>query len=213
MLFKIVNERSLVLFLPPPISLEKQEFIWSLKDELKRLAQVKEAVVGMNSLFIYAKKLSFKDFLSLQEACQKLALEVKPKKIQARLIDIEVDYSGPDLKELANAKQMSVKKLVSLHTAPIYDVYFLGFLPGFVYLAGLDPILATPRLATPRLAVDAGSVGIGGDITGIYPFKSPGGWHILGKSSNLLFDIDKDPPALFKAGDKLRFKAINIKDD
>ncbi len=130
----------------------------------------------------------------------------------ARLVEVPVWYHpsvGPDLEPLAREKQLSVEELIALHTAPHYLVYMLGFRPGFPFLGGLDPKLFSPRLSTPRVAVPAGSVGIGGQQTGIYPVRSPGGWRLLGRTPLRLFSPDADPPFALALGDALRFVSIS----
>jgi KipI family sensor histidine kinase inhibitor len=126
----------------------------------------------------------------------------------ARTVEIPVFYggaSGPDLEEVARHTCMSPTEVVCLHAGADYLVYFLGFSPGFPYLGGLPPRLATPRLAAPRPRVPAGSVAIGGSQTGVYPTESPGGWRIIGRTMLRLFDLEADPPALLRAGDHVRF--------
>jgi inhibitor of KinA len=115
---------------------------------------------------------------------------------------------GPDLKDVAAVHQTSPADIVEAHTAGRYTVAMLGFLPGFPYLDGLDAALHTPRRATPRTSVPAGSVGIGGASTGVYPFASPGGWQIIGRTPVALFAPDRTPPTLLQAGDQVRFVAI-----
>lgn len=117
---------------------------------------------------------------------------------------------GPDLKDVASINGLSIEEVVKLHCEGLYYVYMLGFAPGFPYLGGLNPKIAAPRLEKPRLAVPRGSVGIAGMQTGIYPIKSPGGWRIIGRTSIPLFSPEKSEPILFKAGDFLKFKAIDI---
>ena len=125
--------------------------------------------------------------------------------------DIPVCYGGdhgPDLEEVCLAHGLARPTLVALHTEPEYLVQAIGFLPGFGYLAGLDRRLVTPRRGTPRLRVPAGSVGIGGPQTGVYPFASPGGWNILGMSPARLFDAARVRPSLLEVGDRVRFVEI-----
>ena len=130
---------------------------------------------------------------------------------QSRLVEIPVRYGGehgPDLASLAEARDLSIEEVVALHTAPEYVVHFVGFMPGFAYLGGLDPRLATPRREVPRTSVPAGSVGIGGAQTGVYPVASPGGWQLIGRTDLPLFDPSRDPAALLAAGDRVRFHAV-----
>jgi inhibitor of KinA len=116
---------------------------------------------------------------------------------------------GPDLAAVAAAHDTTEQAIVAAHTAGEYTVAMIGFLPGFPYLEGLAPALHTPRRATPRTAVPAGSVGIGGASTGIYPFVSPGGWHLIGRTPRALFDPTRPSPSLLQPGDRVRFAAIS----
>jgi inhibitor of KinA len=128
-----------------------------------------------------------------------------------RLIEIPVRYGGghgPDLASLAEARDLAVEEVIALHTAPEYVVDFVGFIPGFAYLGGLDPRLATSRRDVPRTNVPPGSVGIGGAQTGVYPIASPGGWHLIGRTDLRLFDPSREPAALLMAGDRVRFRAV-----
>ena len=127
-----------------------------------------------------------------------------------RLIDIPVHYGGrhgPDLAEVAAHAGLTEHAVIARHCAGVYRVAMLGFAPGFPYLLGLDPRLAMPRLDTPRTRVEAGSVGIGGAQTGIYPQAGPGGWRIIGRTPSSLFDPARDPPTLLAPGDRVRFIA------
>jgi KipI family sensor histidine kinase inhibitor len=127
---------------------------------------------------------------------------------QPRTVEVPVRYggeSGPDLEDVARHAGLAPPDVIRLHAGAQYLVYFLGFSPGFPYLGGMPPELATPRLAAPRRTVPAGSVAIGGSQTGVYPAESPGGWRIIGRSPLRLFDPDADPPAVLRAGDHVRF--------
>ena len=148
------------------------------------------------------------------EAAVRAVLETPPVAATAapRLIEIPVCYGGdfgPDLDALAEHAKLDAAEVVARHTAATYTVAMLGFAPGFPYLFGLDPALAMPRLTTPRTHVAAGSVGIGGAQTGIYPQSGPGGWRLIGRTPLRLFDAQRDPPSLLQAGDRVRFVAID----
>jgi len=124
------------------------------------------------------------------------------------LVEIPVFYggeNGPDLKSLADELGLSEAEIIKLHTAAEYEVAFLGFAPGFAYLSGMDPRLKAPRRKSPRLKVPAGSVGIAGLQTGVYPEESPGGWQIIGRTNLKLFDPIRDRPSILKLGDRVRF--------
>lgn len=129
-----------------------------------------------------------------------------------RVVEIPVCYGGPfgpDIGFVADHNGLTVDEVVQIHTATIYHIYAVGFAPGFCYLGGLDPRLHTPRLETPRTKVVAGSVGIAGAQTGVYPQDSPGGWRLIGRTPLKLFAPERPNPFLYEAGDKIRFKAIS----
>jgi len=131
--------------------------------------------------------------------------------LPARTVEIPVCYGGeygPDLESVAQQHDLSAEEVVRIHTAGDYVVYMIGFSPGFAYLGGLSPRIATPRRAEPRTMVPAGSVGIGGDQTGVYPLASPGGWQLIGRTPLVLFDAARAPAALLAAGDRVRFRPI-----
>jgi KipI family sensor histidine kinase inhibitor len=133
-------------------------------------------------------------------------LELPPAEaVAGETVEVPVRYDGEDLPEVARLTGLEADEVVRRHTAPEYTVAFLGFSPGFPYLVGLDPALQVPRRDTPRTAIPAGSVGLAGDQTGIYPAASPGGWQLIGRTDVALFDPARDPPALLAPGTRLRF--------
>ena len=121
---------------------------------------------------------------------------------------IPVRYDGPDLADVATTLGMTPAEVVRRHQETSYRVYLLGFVPGFAFLGMLDPALVLPRRSSPRPRVPAGSVGIAGVQTGIYPIDTPGGWHLLGRTDLVLFDPRRDPPTLLEVGDTVRFEAV-----
>lgn len=128
-----------------------------------------------------------------------------------RIIEIPVLYGGehgPDLSYVASYCRLTEQEVILRHTSREYKVHMLGFLPGFPYLSGLDEMIAVPRKKSPSALVQAGSVGIAGKQTGIYPLDSPGGWQIIGRTTLPLFDITKTPPNTIQAGDTIKFVAI-----
>jgi inhibitor of KinA len=130
----------------------------------------------------------------------------------AREVEIPVCYGGefgPDLEEVAALHGMTPEQVIELHAATSYLVYFLGFVPGFAYLGELPEALVTPRLAMPRKKVPAGSVGIAGNQTGVYPFETPGGWRLLGRTPMAMFRTDRDGLSLLAIGDRVRFVPIS----
>lgn len=124
---------------------------------------------------------------------------------EPRLVEIPVRYDGPDLADVARLSGLSETEVVRLHSGGLYLVYFVGFVPGFAYLGGLPTELAVPRLESPRKRVRAGSVGVAGNQTGIYPIETPGGWRLIGHTDTKMFDGS----SLLQTGDYVRFRPIN----
>ncbi|WP_433517051.1 5-oxoprolinase subunit B family protein [Nonomuraea sp. CA-143628] len=122
------------------------------------------------------------------------------------VVVIPVVYDGEDLDSVAELAGMSVDDVIARHTGRELVVGWLGFAPGFAYLTGLDPALHLPRLATPRTSVPAGSVAIAGPYSAIYPTASPGGWRLLGRTTTRIWDVDAEPPSLFRPGTRVRFE-------
>ena len=140
----------------------------------------------------------------LHDVLENSAAEVEPV---ARVVEVPVRYGGdhgPDLADVAQHAGLDPQDVVRLHATADYTVVMIGFAPGFPYLEGMPVELATPRLPAPRERVPAGSVGIAGVQTGIYPLATPGGWRIIGRTEVRLFDVHADPPTLLRAGDRVR---------
>jgi KipI family sensor histidine kinase inhibitor len=203
----LLGETAVVLELEPPVTLATQKRIWRLTQRLAEIPEVVEAIPGMNNITVVLRN---PQSLAL-DAIERLQLwweESEALEPESRFIEIPVVYggaAGPDLGEVARHAGLSEKQVVELHSANDYVVWFLGFQPGFPYLGGLPEQLGTPRRAEPRLQVPAGSVGIGGAQTGIYPLVSPGGWQLIGHTSLPLFDSRRDEPVLLRPGDTVRF--------
>lgn len=135
----------------------------------------------------------------------------KKMRSRAKTVEIPVCYDREfalDIDDVARCANISPAEVIHLHSTAEYRVACIGFVPGFPFLAGLPKKLATPRRDVPRKEIPAGSVGIGGAQTGIYPLRSPGGWNLIGRTPVRLFDPQKDPPALLRAGERVRFRSI-----
>ena len=133
---------------------------------------------------------------------------------EGRIVEIPVCYGGlygEDLPFVAQHAGLSEKDVITIHSDRVYRIFMLGFLPGFPYLGGLDERIHTPRLANPRIKIPAGSVGIGGEQTGIYPLESPGGWQLIGRTPLRLFNADQGDNLPYRAGDRIRFVPIDEK--
>jgi KipI family sensor histidine kinase inhibitor len=206
-----LGESALVVTLAGTASIEVQRRVWRLAHEASGWEGVADAVCGDGNLtLITDPEASFGRLEErLRAACDApRATDFEP----GRLVEVQVDYSGdcgPDLALVAAHAGLSEREAIECHAGAEYVVYFLGFLPGFAYLGGLDSRLHVPRRRDPRTAVAAGSVAIGGALTGIYPFRTPGGWHVIGRTRAALFEPQRAPAALLAPGDRVRFVRTN----
>jgi KipI family sensor histidine kinase inhibitor len=167
----------------------------------------REAVPALRALLVVYDAARI-DFAGVRTALLSLAAAAPPAEAARPLHAVPTLYDGDDIGEVAKARGLSVDAVVALHGAQEYSALMLGFMPGFAYLGPLPTALETPRRATPRVRVPAGSVAVAGRMTGIYPFASPGGWNLIGRTSQRLFDPFADPPALILPGDRVRFVAV-----
>ena len=175
-----------------------------------RIAGVTETVPAFASLLVRYDPLRT-DFDAVRQALSRLAGGIAAGNAQAgRTVEVPVCYGGAygeDLPAVARHAGLSEEEVIRLHSGRTYRIYMLGFLPGFPYLGGLDERLFTPRRETPRTRIPAGSVGIGGQQTGIYPMESPGGWQLIGRTPLCLFAPGRTLP--YAAGDSIRFVPID----
>ncbi len=173
------------------------------------LRGVRDVVPAYNSVTVHFDPF-IADGRSICARLEELSTATDASDEEVRTLEIPVTYggaAGPDLAAVAGFAHVSEAEVVRLHTLTPYRVYMLGFLPGFAYMGSVDARIAMPRLDTPRLKVVAGSVGIAGAQTGIYPFDSPGGWRIIGRTGTKVFDASRAEPFLLKAGDHVKFVA------
>jgi len=206
----LLGERAVVLELEPPVTLARQQRIWGLTHRLQDRASypgVREVIPGMNNLTVLLTDAQ-SSALDAIERLQTWWEESEAIEPVSRLIEIPVIYGGeqgPDLESVARHTGMTPREVVGCHSGIDYTVYFLGFQPGFPYLGGMPEQLAMPRHGEPRLSVPAGSVGIGGSQTGIYPLATPGGWQLIGQTPLAMFDPTRSSPTLLLPGDHVRF--------
>ncbi|MDR9838775.1 5-oxoprolinase subunit PxpB [Herbaspirillum huttiense] len=207
-----LGDRALLCSLPAPATLPQQQRIWALATLASEWEEVSEVVPGMNNLTLITKR-PVSDLDTLTERVLKSWPKLGTAASEGRTVEIPVVYggsAGPDLDNVARHTGLSTKEVIERHSSAEYVVYFLGFLPGFAYMGGLDASLATPRHTTPRVSIPAGSVGIGGEQTGIYPMASPGGWQLIGRTALQLFDPSQQPPTLLRPGDRVRFTVERV---
>ncbi|HKJ48013.1 MAG TPA: 5-oxoprolinase subunit PxpB [Christiangramia sp.] len=209
-----LGDRSILINLDGKISPETLEKVLFLKEKIENLEfkQNVEVINTYNSLLI-SYMFTIEDvYGEVSRLKYLLSVANIPKKSNYKIFQIPVCYEkdfGLDLEFISKEKDLGLDDIIKLHTAPLYQIYFIGFLPGFLYLGGLDNKLHISRKKSPRRSVEKGAVGIGENQTGIYPKSSPGGWQILGKTPVDLFNNNEDPPSQFSAGDKIKFHAIS----
>lgn len=172
-----------------------------------RIAHAEEVIAAYTALTVF--------YDSLHVSYEQMSAEILTKcgeasgtepATEGREHRIPVEYRGPDLDSVAKATGMAPSEVVEAHSAVWYTVDLLGFVPGFAFMSEIDPRLELPRREQPRPRVPAGSVAIARKQTGIYPFDTPGGWHILGRTKVTLFDPNREEPSLFRAGDRVKFE-------
>ena len=160
-----------------------------------------DPVLGAQTVLVRGSSAELRAAIAARKPEQSVAT------IAADEVVLTVTYDGPDLAEVAELTGLDEGEVVAAHTEKAWTVGFCGFAPGFAYLTGGDPRLYVPRRATPRANVPAGSVGLAGDFSGVYPRSSPGGWQLIGRTDADLFDVDRNPPALLQPGMRVRFEA------
>jgi inhibitor of KinA len=212
--FQSASDQSLLVYFGQEITLEAHQRVMKLLWLLQS-----KPVTGIRNLHpAYTSLLVKFDALTLRqdelEAILRLYLDrIEDVRLpEPRLLEIPVCYGGhfgPDLDDLSSMHGMTPSQAIELHASAVYVVFFLGFVPGFAYLGGLPKAMATPRLTTPRRSVPVGSVGIAGDQTGVYPFATPGGWRLIGRTPVAMFRPDRKDMSLLSIGCRVRFIPIS----
>jgi inhibitor of KinA len=178
----------------------------ALAAALRKRRDVRQAMAGYASVTVHFDP-DQTTYDALGAAIKRLAAKRPPMAEPGRLHRIPVVYDGPDLASVAARLDLTLEQVAQIHARPIYRVFLVGFVPGWAYLGPLPEELELPRRHVPRTQVPAGSVAIAGRQSGIYPLPTPGGWHLIGRTSVKLFLPDSDPPCLFRAGDRVKFFA------
>jgi inhibitor of KinA len=213
-LFQRASDQSLLVYFGQQITLDAHERIRKLL-----LLLAAEPIPGVRNLHpAYSSLLIKFDAVRFRHEDLEAALRPYLARVdrtalpEPRQVEIPVCYGGefgPDLLDVSALHHMTPQQVIELHSSPTYLVYFLGFVPGFAYLGELPQALATPRLPTPRRGVPAGSVGVAGNQTGVYPVATPGGWRLLGRTPLSLFRPEETGLSFLSIGDRVRFKPIS----
>ena len=212
---QLINEQTVMIYFNNEISEQTYEQVRATVEYIKEQShpEITEIIQSYRAILIYFDNTKIKGN-ELLENLELNRLQNKDDGHQShqRIIKIPVLYGndyGPDLQEVAEHNQLSEKEVVQIHTQQPYLIYMLGFMPGFPYLGGLDQKLHTPRRSEPRLKIEAGSVGIANNQTGLYPKDSPGGWQIIGRTPLKVFDLNREPMTMYEAGDYIQFYEID----
>jgi inhibitor of KinA len=204
MTFRAASDSSMLVYFGAAISLEVHGQVTGILRSLER-----DPFHGLVNLHPgYASLLVVFDPLVIGH--EEVEREIRRRdaghgEVEVRTVEIPVRYDGPDLGDVARLCGLSEREVVERHTGAEYVVYFVGFVPGFAYLGGLPAELAVPRLESPRKRVAAGSVGIAGNQTGVYPIETPGGWRLIGRTEAKMFD----GRSLLETGDHVRFTRVD----
>jgi KipI family sensor histidine kinase inhibitor len=198
MILRPYGERAVLCEVPD------HRLVAGLRSAAAALDGVAEAVAGAQTMLVVAAPGTSPE--ALAPRLRDLAPALAARRDEPEVV-FDVVYDGPDLDDVAELTGLDRDRVVALHSAARYTVRFCGFAPGFAYLDGLDDRLRVPRRAEPRTAIPAGSVAVAGEFAGIYPRASPGGWRVLGRTDAVLWDVDRDPPALLGPGTRVRFRA------
>lgn len=203
-----------VLFEAPgtEMTLATQQRIWSLAREAGKWPEVHEAVPGMNNLMLaFAHRP--RDIAGLRSRLLEAWAHLPSTSLQGRVIELPVTYGGeggPHMADVIAHTGLGIEDIVQLHSAPLYPVFALGSHPGYCYLGGMDPRIATPRRKQPVLSIPGGAVSIGGFQTGVSASPGPSGWNTIGSTSMSFFDPTKEVPALLQPGDSIRFRIEKV---
>jgi 5-oxoprolinase (ATP-hydrolysing) subunit B len=208
----LLGTSALLFEAPGETELVTQRRIWALARETEGWPEIREAVPGMNNLML--------SFSRPPRCCEPIEARLRaaweaavPLQVEGRLIELPVVYGGdggPHMADVIAHTGLDIDQIAAIHSAPTYVVYALGSHPGYCYLGGMDPRIATPRRTTPVVSIPGGAVSIGGTQTGVSASDGPSGWNTIGTTAMRFFDPALDPPALFCPGDELRFQIAEV---
>ena len=210
--FSVLGTTAMLFEASGEMTLATQQRIWALARKAAAWPEVREAVPGMNNLMLtFATPPRHLD--GLQERIRSAWDAAQPLAVQGRVVELPVTYGGaggPHMADVVAHTGLSVDQVVELHSAPLYTVYALGSHPGYCYLGGMDPRIATPRRKVPVVSIPGGAVSIGGSQTGVSASTGPSGWNTIGTTDMCFFDPSRDEPALLQPGDSIRFRVEKV---
>ena len=177
--------------------------------EMRRIPGVTEVLPTFRSLMVFYDPAVLSYDVLVRKLRQYRLATATGMAAEKTVLQVPCCYDGPDLDGMTALIGLSREEIIAIHSGVDYKIYMMGFLPGFVYLGGLDKRICVPRLETPRTRIEPGSVGIGGSQTGVYPVASPGGWRILGRTYLKFYDPNRAEPILCRAGQYIRFVPIS----
>lgn len=198
---------------PGATTLENQQRIWALSREAEAWPEVRQAVPGVNNLLLTLVEPP-RHLDALAARLHAAWAEAAPVPLSGRVVELPVVYGGdggPHMADVVAHTGLSVEEIVAIHTAPVYPIYALGSHPGYCYLGGMDPRIATPRRKVPIISIPGGAVSIGGSQTGVSASAGPSGWNTIGTTEMCFFDPTRDPPALLRPGDSIVFRVAGIR--
>ncbi len=212
----VLGTQALLFEAPGELGLRTQQRIWALAARAQGWPEVGEAVPGMNNLMLTFAPAFLRGaghWEALAERLQAAWPAAQPLALGGRVVELAVVYGGEGglhLGDVVAHTGLSVDEIVARHSAPLYPVYALGSHPGYCYLGGMDPALATPRRAVPVLRIPGGAVSIGGVQTGVSASAGPSGWNTIGSTDMCFFDAAATPPALLQPGDSIRLRVVGV---
>lgn len=203
-----------LLFEAPGVTmdLETQQRIWALSERTSAWPEIREAVSGMNNLMLVFRQPP-RDLDGLRQRLVETWHSIQPRSLEGHTLELPVVYGGeggPHMADVVAHTGLTIDEIVAIHSAPTYPVYALGSHPGYCYLGGMDPRIATPRRKAPVLSIPGGAVSIGGFQTGVSASTGPSGWNTIGTTRMVFFDPTREMPALLQPGDRVRFRVEKV---
>jgi len=208
----LLGTSALLFEAPGDTTLLTQQRIWALAHEAEAWPEVHEAIPGMNNLMLRFTRPPFA-LDALEARLHAAWTTIEPLTLRGRVVELPVVYGGnggPHIADVVAHTGLHIDEIVERHSAPLYPVYALGSHPGYCYLGGMDPRIATPRREVPVLRIPGGAVSIGGMQTGVSASDGPSGWNTIGCTTMAFFDPTRNPPALLQPGDSIRFRVEKV---